>query len=203
MASQSFPAYRVTGPVHHYVAAPLPTGGGYIYYLGTAEVQPIVRWQPQMKPIMNDIGGGSIPVQYKDDGEMATIAVNLNYVSLRALDYIGAMGGNSGRQGRFSRGQPILGLKSFRLWQVFENWLDVGTRALYPDLPIGYYWPQVKWVDLQDAPGNIDQKKNAAWECIPYFTPQNVYSAVAAGEREWVLYSTAAADFPTDVRVPQ
>ena len=204
MALQSFPEFRVTGPVHHFIGGPLPAGGtNNIYYLGTCEVQPSVRWQQMTVPYMNDTHGRSLPAQMKDDGEMGSISVLLNRFSQRALDFLGVMGGTAGTQGRFSRGQPIFGRKTFRLWQLFENYLDPATRALYPDMDIGWYWPQVRWLDMQDAPGNSDQKKLCAWDALPYFTPQASYSTVAAGEREFELYSTDPADFPAAVQVPQ
>lgn len=203
MATPSFPSFKVTGPVHHFITGPANAAGNVTYYLGTAEVQPVVNWQPQMLPFHNDAWSRSIPAQYKDDGEMATVAVTLNYFSGRALDYLGALSGSAGRQGRFSRGLPIFGRKSFQLWQLFENYLDPTARAQYPDLVIGYYWPQVRWMGLEDAPGNQDQKKHCSWECTALRTPQASTSAVVAGEREFLLYSTNESDFPASVRVPQ
>lgn len=202
MAVPSFPEFSVTGPVHHFIAPPAAIGST-TYYLGTCEVQPSVRWQQMTQAWMNDTHGRSLPAQMKDDGEMASIVALLNRFSRSALDFLGVLSGTAGRQGRFSRGQPIFGRKTFRLWMLFENYLDPTTRALYPGLPIGYFWPQVRWIDMEDMPGNQDAKKVCAWDALPYFTPQASASAVQAGEREFLLYSTSEADFPDAVRVPQ
>jgi len=214
MPSAAFPAYHVTGPVHHYVRIPDPYGQGSqgaILYLGTCEVQPRVQISYAKVPIMNDIAGRTLPAQKKDDGQSATIAALLNRFSqdtlyeARSADlFYGA-----GRQGRFARGTLMYGVKTFELWQVFENYLDVDTRAMFPDLPIGYYWPQVEWVALEDVPGNSDQKVLCQWEASALWTglPDGIGTSatVAAGTREWMLFSQVddLARFPADVRIPQ
>jgi len=217
VAEASFPAFHVTGPVHHYVRFPdwsVAVGAtSDIQYLGTCEVQPRVQITYAKLPVMNDIAGRTLPAQKKDDGQTATIAALINRMSqdvlwnLRASELVK----NAGRQGRFARGQLMYGIKTFELWQVFENYLDVDTRALYPDLPIGYYWPQVEWAVLEDAPGNSDQKVLCQWEATPMFTglPAMVGTTsanqVVAGTREWLLFSQSddLTTFPLDVRVPQ
>lgn len=214
MADLSFPAYHVTGPVHHYVRVPDPYNLGSqnaIEYLGTCEVQPRVQVTYAKVPIMNDIAGRSLPAQKKDDGQSATIAALLNRFSqntlynLRAADLVYG----AGRQGRFARGLLMYGVKTFELWQVFENYLDPDTRAQYPDLPIGYYWPQVEWVALEDVPGNSDQKIVCQWEASAEFTglPTGVGNSptVQSGTREWVLFSQTdnLTVFPNEVRQPQ
>jgi len=196
MAAAAFPGFHVTGPVHHYVA---PFGLGDPLYLGTAEVQPRVQVSNARKQIMNDIAGTSLAAQEKDDGQIAAIGVLLNRFSQTTLFALRP----SGFQARFSRGQLVYGYKTFALWMVFENFLDAATRAMYPNLPIGYYWPQVDWVDIEDAPGNQDQKVMCQWKASNQWTGQASPDVVADGERSWFLYSQNVAYFPASVLVPQ
>lgn len=202
MADASFPAYHVTGPVHHYYRKP----GGAVVYLGTAETQPRMSVTHVRRPIINDVAGPDVPAQKKDGGRVAAVSVLFNRFSHWAVADLKP----PGQQGRFNRGQLIYGVKSFQVWQVFENYLDAATRAMYPDLPIGYYWPQVDWAADEDTPGNIDQKVLFQWEASEQWTglPTGVGTAngnvVAAGAREWLLFSQADdAYFPASVRVPQ
>lgn len=203
MAVVTFPAFHVTGPVHHYVkqGAAVPSNTNPILYLGTAEVQPRIKIDHARKPIMNDIAGTTLPAQKKDDGQIASLAVLLNYFSQSTVQAVRVFG----RQGRFSRGSLVYGVSTFQVWQVFENAL--GNLGLYPNLPIGYFWPQVDWMSLEDGPGNQDQKILCQWEASNLFTPQAqtniVNNVVGPGEREWVLYSQNPNDFPPEVRVPQ
>lgn len=202
MADPTYPAYHVTGPVHHYVRLP---GDALPYYLGTCETQPRVAITHVRRPIMNDVAGPDIPAQKKDGGHGATLSVLLNRFSQGTFAYLRP----AGLQGRFSRGQLIYGVKTFELWQVFENYLDATVRAQYPDLPIGYYWPQVDWTETEDMPGNIDQKVLCQWEASAQWTglANGVGLAnanqVVAGNRRWLLYSQNVADFPAAVLVPQ
>ncbi len=216
MAVATFPAFHVTGPVHHYVRRPARYAGdpnaNSIFYLGTAETQPRMAVTHVRRPIINDLAGPDVPAQKKDGGRLASISVLFNRFSHWALDDLRP----PGRASRFSRGQTVYGVKTFELWQVYENTvLAVGPPvnadlgALYPDLPWGFYWPQVDWVTDEHTPGNIDEKVLVQWEASEVFTglPTLVGRAdgatVIASHREWVLFSQAAADFPAAVRVPQ
>ncbi len=200
MADQAFPAYHVTGAVHHYVswaglAAPI--------YLGTCESTPQIKLIDTSKPVMNDITGPTLPAQKVETGEMAMIGCAFNRFSYSSRTSLTLRAG-PGRRGRFSRGLLRFGRTTFELWQVFENALDAGVRAVYPNLPLGYYWPQVELLS-KDSPriGNQDELWVASFEAQPYHVPQANPSAVVGGEREFFLYSQADASFPTAVLVPQ
>jgi len=214
MADATFPAFHVTGPVHHYYRRPARYVGDQwanrIYYLGTAVTQPRMAVTHVRRPVMNDIAGPDVPAQKKDGGRLAAISVLLNRFSHWALDDLKPLG----QQGRFNRGLLVYGVKTFELWQVYENGVaalgDAGLRALYPDLPLGYYWPQVDWVTNEETPGNVDEQVLVQWEASELFTglptlvgTTPVGNAVPNGAREWLLFSQAVAAFPDEVRVPQ
>jgi len=200
MAAAAFPAFHVTGAVHHYIQY---TGLADPIYLGTAESTPQIKLIDTSKPVMNDITGPTLPAQKVETGEMAQVAVAFNRFSYATRTLLVTRAG-PGRRGRFSRGLLRYGRTTFAMWQVFENATDATVRALYPGLPLGFYWPQVELL-TKDSPriGNQDELWVAGFECQPYHTPQAQANAVAAGEREFFLYGQADALFPAAVLVPQ
>lgn len=213
MAAAASPAFQVTGAVHHYVSAGLHGTGATPLYLGTAESSPQTKFIEVSKPVMNDITGPGLPAQKVDGGQMAIVATAFNYFSYSTFSTMRLWNANYGaahlgRRNRFSRGLTRFGRATFRLWQVFENALDSTVRASYPNLPLGRYWPQVELI-TQEVPreGTQDQLVVVTFECQPYFVPQALSTTVAAGEREFFLYSELDADFPNSpnggVLVPQ
>lgn len=203
MAAASFPAFRVTGAIHHFVRIP---GQDAPIHLGTCEQAPSVNLITASKPVMNDVTGGALPAQKVDQGEFAQITCGLNYFSQSTLNQIDALRYNThrGRFSNFSRGRLRYGFQTFELWMLYENYLAPNAQVLYPDLPPGYYWPQVELVGKQEARlGTTDQLCVLSLEAQPKWTGQANANAVALGEREWVLYSQRIEDFPAAVRVPQ
>lgn len=200
MAAAATPAFHITGAVHHYVQyVGIPTP----IYLGTCESTPAINFQELTKDVKNDVFGPLLPGQRVEGGEMATISAALNRFSKGTLQAMLAVIGPA-RRTRYSRGQYVFGRNTFQLWQVFENYWDSSIRALYPNLEPGYYWPQVQLVQKQlPRMGNQDQLYVLNAEAHPYWTPQADATTVAAGEREFRLYSVTAADFPAAVQVPQ
>lgn len=200
MAAAAFPAFHVSGAVHHYVSWP---GLSAPLYLGTAESTPQLKFVETSKPVMNDITGTTLPAQKVEGGEMANVAVAFNRFSQGTRDALIARSGG-GRRGRYTRGLLRFGRATFQLWQWFENYGDETVRALYPGMRIGFYWPQVEMVG-KDLPrlGTADELWVPTFECQPYFVPQVSATSVSAGEREFFLYSQDPADFPAAVQVPQ
>lgn len=200
MAAAATPAFHITGAVHHYVTYP---GITTPIYLGTCESTPAIRFQELTKDVKNDVFGPLLPGQRVEGGEMATISAPLNRFSKGTLQaLLGVIA--PVRRTRYSRGRLVFGRNTFSLWQVFENYWDATIRALYPNLEPGYYWPQVCLVQ-KDLPrvGNQDQLYVLNCEAHPYWTPQADPTTVAAGEREFQLYSVNPSDFPAAVQVPQ
>jgi len=206
MATASFPDYRTTGAVHHFVKTPGdPTN---TYYLGTCEVQPVVQFYKMRAPVKNDLAGDALPAQKTHQGEMATLGLQFTRWSLDAYDTILNCRGTgnglnilAGWEGRFSRGSLVFGSDTFQLWQVFDNALNAVFRG---DLPLGWYWPQVEIV--QHAPvklGTREYQLLLMLEANPKYVPQASMNQIQANERSWFLYSTQDADFPAAVQVPQ
>lgn len=201
MALPAFPAFHVTGAVHHYIN--WPGSGVSPLYLGTCESTPQVKSPFTSKPVMNDITGPTLPAQKLETGQMAIIASALNRFSKTTWAAMLLRAGPP-RRGRFDRGLLKYGRSTFQLWQVFENATDASVRSLYPGLEMGFYWPQVELVDQNFVRlGNQDQLLVLTLEAQPYFVPQANATVVAPGEREFFLMSLSDGDFPAEVRVPQ
>jgi hypothetical protein len=199
VAAAAYPSFHVTGAVHHYIG----WAGIDPLYLGTAESTPQIKFVETSKPVMNDITGPNLPAQKVETGEMATIAVAFNRFSQSTRNSLFTRAGLP-RRSRFSRGLLKYGRSTFYLWQVFENATDATVRALYPNLPLGFFWPQVELVMKDGARlGNQDELWVATFEAQPYFVPQASPTQVAVGEREFWLYAQDDASFPAAVQVPQ
>lgn len=207
MAQPSFPAYNVTGAVHHYIRTPATEG--LIYYLGTCEVQPDIQIWELSANAMNDEAGRILPGQKTDQGQKADLALQMSRFSQKAYDILMTPRGinngltvDLGHQGRFSRGSLIFGVKTIELWQVFENATNVAFRG--PNMPLGYYWPQVEV--LNHAPVKLGTQEThllIVAEAQPWKIPQANSQAVSGNERSWVLYQVDDAAFPADVLIPQ
>lgn len=201
MAAAAFPAFHVTGAVHHYVRW---VGISVPIYLGTCESNPVVNFQELVKEVHNDVAGPSLPMDMIENGEMANIASGLNRFSKGTFFGMLAATANS-RRSRWSRGLPTFGRTTIELWMVFENYFLANAQVFFPNLEIGWYFPQVK-VQAKEIPriGNgQDQLLVLHGEAHPKFQYQSDPTVVAQGDREWLLYSTDPTLFPAAVLVPQ
>lgn len=200
MANQAYPTFHVTGAVHHYVSW---TGLAAPIYLGTCESTPQLKLISTSKPVMNDITGPTLPAQKLETGEMGLIGCAFNRFSYGTrLALINRSG--PGRRNRFDRGVLKYGRYTFEMWQVFENSLDASIRAIYPNLPRGFYFPQVELLSKESPRyGNQDELWVASFEAQPYYVPQSNPSVVQTGEREFFLYGQDDSLFPAAVLVPQ
>lgn len=209
MAINSFPAYHVTGAIHHYVRAL----GGVIKYLGTAEVTPQMQLRRYYQRVANDEAGKTLPGQETRDGQAAKVAVSFSRWSKLAwgdLLLSGLAAGldfDEGQESRWSRGALVYGQDTVELWQVYENSLNPGgpNRALF-GIELGRYWPQVKVEeDNQPQAGTQVERKLLIFDCTPKRIVQASYSSVntSLNERGFTLYRIDDAAFPADVLVPQ
>jgi hypothetical protein len=205
----SFPQIYVTGPVHCWTQTAYQVGlGTPPQYLGTCEVQPQVQIQQMSLPVRNDKGGPTLPMQQVDNGEMAQIGLALNYFSREALDALKSGTVSTGRRSRWSRGQLLYGARTAKLWLVFDNALEPNFRTTWRTLETGWYFPQVQFLAeaMPRIGGGKDEVRLLTLEAQPYYTPvtgTNSYGYYPqAGDQEWLLYSTADADFPDAVKSP-
>lgn len=209
MAIASFPAYHVTGAIHHYVRV----RGGNILYLGTAEVTPQLQLRRYYQRVANDEAGKTLPGQMTRDGQAATVAVSLSRFSKVAWDDIllsGLVAGldfDMGQESRWSRGALVFGQDTIELWQVYENSLNPNgpNRAIY-SIELGRYWPQiVVSEDNQPQAGTQVERKLLIFDCQPQRVQQASASTVNASinERGFVLFRVDDAAFPAEVLIPQ
>lgn len=198
MAAPSYPDIHVTGAIHHYIQVP---GDSNIWYLGTAEISPVMQRHKNFQYVLNDIWGKTLPAQKTYDGEAATVSVLLTRFSRTAWDRVLRSGeasllnvaGYSGFETRISRGHGVFGRSSFRLWQVFDFAL-FPTVASY-GLELGWYWPQVTVEDHDTVAAGTQAEK-----LLMVFDSQPLFGGATGGH---LLYKNDAASFPADVLVPQ
>lgn len=208
MPVPTFPAYHVTGAIHHWVRRL----GGAILYLGTAEITPQMQLRRYYQKVPNDEAGKTLPGQMTRDGHAATVAVSMSRWSKNTWDQMAISGIEAGldfdigQEGRFSRGGLVFGQDTVELWQVYENslnpFLDRGTFSV----ELGRYWPQVVISeDNQPQAGTQVERKLFVFDCQPRRVTQASFSAVnaAVNERGWILFRVDDAAFPADVLVPQ
>jgi hypothetical protein len=116
---------QVSGPCYLYIsrltiatntsgvtALSTPAAAAQLYFLGTCETPPTLQLNPQWEPIMNDIGGSMLPIDYSYQGEDAVLSGTLN--KWNELVYKN-LASHSLAQGVSGRGS--------------ELWKDVGTLA--------------------------------------------------------------------------
>ncbi len=219
----SYPAFHTTGPIHNFVRT-----GGFgitgvdtsatpaskpIWYLGTCETQPILRITRYGRPIFNDIGGRSVPMQETHDGSDADIGLMLSRFSQSAYSALQTYAANGtaptpgtdrepqpGVEDLLSRGSLVYGPRTFELWQFFSFY---GSVAATTGCPIGYYWPQVKLgqhsLEKSGSEGEVvllTCKGTPRW-----VTPLSSGSTGTSGSGgRFVLYSQAPADFPAETQ---
>lgn len=231
MALPSFPDIHVTGPVHHYIQIPDDPGPGgahlskhhsqtkHIYYLGTAEITPQIQITRYRQTVLNDLSGKSLPIQKTLDGEAATVSVMLTRFSKIALDRLARSGmfraihTVPGVETKWSRGSPVFGNTSVRLWQVFENFFaPPHLRTI--GLEIGWFWPNAElFENTRVKLGTQAEVPMLVFDCYPIwikndpfinaFSDQAVGGIAAYPQDGWMLYSHDPAFFPEDVRAPQ
>lgn len=125
---------RTPGAIHHFVA--FRNGAGNIsagYYLGTAVAAPEQDNEKFKIPVMNDLGGRSVPFQLVQDGEKWLVTTTMNRFdlglcrSIRALEDgtnpvpapidtpSTAPGAVPGTESALARGTLVLGITDFVL----------------------------------------------------------------------------------------
>lgn len=199
----SYPAFKVSGPIHHFVQPYTQygsTAAGLLYYLGTAEIRPQVRIQSFKLDAKNDLAGRLLPMQTVYQGKMAQIGLGLNRFSSPAMDALRSTGGvggiYQGKDFQLARGSLEFLKHTFQLWQVygFYNWTTPATGVDY--IPPGRYWPNVR-IAAEDEQriGTEDWLKLLVLEA--YGLP-----VCASGLWTHTLWSQETADFPVDVQTP-
>lgn len=133
------------GPIDHYVQL---RGEGTARYLGTAVLAPDQEAEDYTIPVMNDLGGRSVPFQLVQDGEDWLVMTTMNRFDMSVLNAIRALqsGGPDqpktlGTETGRARGTLVIGISDFQLILVntYAGTPSAGANA--GDLPIarGFY----------------------------------------------------------------
>lgn len=133
------------GPIDHYVQV---AGQSTPLYLGTAVLAPDQEAEDFKIPILNDLGGRSVPFQLVQDGEQWIVSTTMNRFDMavanliRALPSRGpgeglALGSESGR----ARGTLVIGVNDFQLILVntYAGTPSAGTAPAELPRARGFY----------------------------------------------------------------
>lgn len=127
------------GPIDHYVQLP---GQSTPLYLGTAVLAPDQEAEDFKIPVLNDLGGRSVPFQLVQDGEQWIVATTLNRFDMTVLNAIRALPGGGPGEGRVlgsetgrARGTLVIGASDFQLILVNSYAGTPSAGATAADLP--------------------------------------------------------------------
>lgn len=107
------------GPIDHYVQLP---GQSVPQYLGTSVLAPDQEAEDFKIPVLNDLGGRSVPFQLVQDGELWMVSTTLNRFDMSVANAIRALPGGGPGEGRVlgqesgrARGTLVIGVNDFQL----------------------------------------------------------------------------------------
>jgi len=133
------------GPIDHYV---IFRGQSQAQYLGTAVIAPDQEAEDFKIPVLNDLGGRSVPFQLVQDGEQWLIMTTLNRFDLavcrqlRAIPGAGpgqnsVLGSETGR----ARGTLVIGVSDFQLVLVntYAGTSSAGVNPAALNAARGFY----------------------------------------------------------------
>ena len=107
------------GPLHHFVSFPQGSSIGIgPFYLGTCVLAPKPSAEKFKIPVLNDLGGRSVPFQLVKDGEEWMVMSTLNRFDLnvaRAIRAIDGGGAAVGSESGYARGTLVIGVSDFQL----------------------------------------------------------------------------------------
>ncbi len=123
------------GPIDHYVQF---RGESTAVYLGTAVIAPEQEAEDFKIPVLNDLGGRSVPFQLVQDGEQWLCMTTLNRFDMAVLNRLRALPGAGpgqvpviGQESGRARGTLVIGINDFQLVLVntYGNTPSAGVNA--------------------------------------------------------------------------
>lgn len=151
---------RTPGPIHLFSRF---RNNSTAFYLGTCVAAPEPEHEQFDIPIMNDIGGRSVPFQIIQDGELAYVSATLNRFDWRLLQSLRALpsqaansittspntGGNpnAGQEFAGARGTLALGINDWQLVLLYQYAGTISAGSFTNsdnDLPFGRIYSSVR-----------------------------------------------------------
>lgn len=131
--------FHTLGAIDHFIR---PTGDPAWVYLGTATLSPDMEEEPAYLPVINDLGGRSLPVTYVADRNRCTVTTTLNRFNWTAYDLLRFVLNPGTGAGSYvdrvgDHGTPVMGFQDFQLLLIST----FGPTYSSPDTPTGrmYY----------------------------------------------------------------
>jgi len=162
MTQANLAYYYVAGPAHVYLRVPTVGIGPYvspselrgpIYMLGHCEESPEPDFSPQYIPVHSSLAGPAIPddeLQMGGEYKLDLALSRFNYTQIKRIQQFSrhSRGLDAGAEDFLSRGRLMLAQgDTFEIW-IRNHFYGTANAAAYPDLPIGYYYPAVRPIDI-------------------------------------------------------
>jgi len=159
MTEQANPAfYYGAGPVHIYVRIPVRGLGpsvspsqltGKILFLGHCEEAPEPDFTAEYIPVHSSLSGPAVPDDEIYVGGKYELALDMTRFSFSVITLLKRFpmygrGAPAGSETYLDRGRFVQAHgDSYELW-LFNSFYGTPNAVMYPDMPIGYYYPAVR-----------------------------------------------------------
>lgn len=167
--------FAALGPVEHFVR---PYSGGTWLYLGTAVTSPEEDAEDFLLPVLNDLGGRQVPMDYVRDRRKAMVTTTvgrLNRSTYRTLRGETSVAANASSyvEGANLNGSLTIALSSFQLLLV-NSFVASGINIPSADQPVGRcYYSAIPRRFNERREGSRVVEASVLFECISPFTANN------------------------------
>jgi hypothetical protein len=166
-------AFHAFGPIEHFIR---PIGNSSWLYLGTAVQTPEIDEEDMLLPVMNDIGGRSVPVDYTQDRRKAIVTTTLNRFNYTTYNIMRGMRppGNSGAvfytDTVVDHGVPTIAYRY--AFELLLAYTFTGTLASASDSPSGrMYYAAIPRKYRESSLNSRVAELSVLFECIGKFNP--------------------------------
>lgn len=156
---------QATGAVHIYVR---PPGGSQPLYFGTSESFPKDTRNPEYEPVMNDISGSKVPLDFAWEGESAIISLVMTRVEQSIVELMQARPHSAGAlPGSWALNDvgSLMSLEglTWQIWLAYTFGAALGNKAAYVNqgMRAGRHYVQaIIWAPQDDETGTKPMKQH-------------------------------------------
>jgi len=179
---------RTPGAIHLFARSRLISVARHI---GTCVTAPEPEHEKFRIPVMNDLGGRSVPFQTIYDGETALVIATMNRFNYELIQQMRALDSNAlGTDMPGTRGTLTLGIRDWQLLLIYEyaGTLSAGSFNGPSDLPLGRLYASSTIRKYKESTvGTRVQEVTLAIEC------NNIFSLNGTGQ--FALYTEDGTQF--------
>lgn len=180
-------AFNTPGPIHHFAVF---RDQSTVFYMGTAVLAPEQEGEKFKIPVLNDMGGRSVPFQLIQDGEYWMVQTTMNRFDqqvTRKIRSLEGAGAPLGQEGLSARGRLVLGISDWSLI-LLNEYAAIGNpiASANPELnPMRCFFSANMRMYKESTVGTRVLEVAMAIECQNLFNPAN---------RGFKLYAENQAD---------